>query len=219
MRKIEIAPRVLSLDYAMFEKQCAALNESQARYLHFDVMDGHFVPNLTFGPDILKGFKKAVSRLIMDVHLMVENPEMFVEPFVKAGADLITFHYEACESNERIHELIQKIHSYGIQAGVVIKPKTEASVLYDFIEECDLVLIMSVEPGFGGQKFMESSLDKVRVLRNKIDQLHSSCLIEIDGGINQETAGLAKKAGADILVAGSYIFKGNIVERVESLLK
>lgn len=219
MRNVEIAPSVLSLDYSLFEKQCAALNESRAKYLHFDVMDGHFVPNLTFGPDILKGFKKAVSKLIMDVHLMVENPDMFIEPFVKAGADIITFHYEACENAEKIHELIRRIHSFGIKAGVVIKPKTDASVLDEFISECDLILVMSVEPGFGGQKFMESSLDKVRFLRKKIDASNALCLIEIDGGINEETAVFAKEAGADILVAGSYVFKGDIVEKVESLLK
>lgn len=218
MRKVEIAPSVLSLDYSVFEKQCTALVESKANYLHFDVMDGHFVPNLTFGPDLLKGFKKACSRLIMDVHLMVENPEMFIEPFFKAGADIITFHYEACENKDKIHKLIQKIHSYGIKAGVVIKPRTDVSAIYEFIEESDMILIMSVEPGFGGQKFMMDSLEKVKVLRSKIDELGSPCLIEIDGGINDETALFAKQAGVDVLVAGSYVFKGDIAERIEKLM-
>lgn len=218
MRKIEIAPSVLSLDYSQFESQCQQLNASKANWLHFDVMDGHFVPNLTFGPDILKGFRKACPELLLDVHLMVENPEMFVEPFVKNGADLITFHTEAVKDSKKIHELLEKIHSYGIKAGVVIKPKTDVHILDEFIDECDLILIMSVEPGFGGQKFMADMLEKVTYLRHKIDEKNADCLIEIDGGINLETSVLAKEAGVDVMVAGSYVFKGNIEERVESLL-
>lgn len=217
MRNVKIAPSVLSLDFSRFEEQCQKLNESQAEFLHFDVMDGHFVPNLTFGTDILKGFKKAVPNLMMDVHLMVENPGMFIEPFVQAGADMITFHYEACENEKQVDELLQKIHSYGIQGGVVIKPKTDVRVLLPFIDHCDMVLVMSVEPGFGGQSFMADMLDKVVYLRNKIDEMQSKCLIEIDGGINENTARLAKKAGVDVLVAGSYVFKGEIVQRIESL--
>lgn len=219
MRKIEIAPSVLSLDYSIFEKQCADLNQSSANYLHFDVMDGHFVPNLTFGPDILKGFRKACPDMILDVHLMVDHPDMFIESFVSSGADLITFHYEACTSHDEIKKILEKIHSYGIKAGLVIKPKTDAQVLFDFLDQCDLILIMSVEPGFGGQKFMESSLDKVKILRERIDAYDLPCLIEIDGGINDETAILAKKAGVDVLVAGSYVFKGDIQKQVNELLK
>lgn len=216
MRKIEVAPSVLSLDYAHFESQCQQLNESNANWLHFDVMDGHFVPNLTFGPDILKGFRKACPDLFLDVHLMVEDPKMFVEPFVKAGADLISFHVEALSDVLKIHELIDLIHSYNIQAGLVIKPKTDVHVLDEFLDEVDLVLIMSVEPGFGGQKFMEDMLPKVEYLREHVP---ASCRIEIDGGINDETAKKALHAGVDVLVAGSYVFKGNIKEQVDTLIK
>lgn len=218
MRKIEIAPSVLSLDYSIFEKQCDQLNSSHANWLHFDVMDGHFVPNLTFGPDILKGFRKACPELLMDVHLMVENPEMFVKPFADAGADLISFHVEAIQDKKKIKEILALIHSYGIKAGLVIKPKTDVSVLFDFLNDCDLVLIMSVEPGFGGQKFMEDQLPKVKKLREIIDEQKLNCVIEIDGGINQETSKLAKEAGVDVLVAGSYVFKGDIHTQVDTLL-
>lgn len=217
MRNVNIAPSVLSLDFSKFDKQCQELNESLATYLHFDVMDGHFVPNLTFGPDLLKGLKKAVSNLKMDVHLMVEHPGMFIEPFVQAGADMITFHYEACADDKEVLELLHKIHALGIQGGVVIKPKTDVRVLLPFLDYCDMVLIMSVEPGFGGQKFMADMLEKVTFLRSRIDEKQGSCLIEIDGGINEETALLAKEAGADVLVAGSYVFKGEIAQRIERL--
>lgn len=218
MRKVDIAPSVLSLDYSNFNAQCEELNRSQAKYVHFDVMDGHFVPNLTFGPDILKGFRKACPDMIMDVHLMVENPDMFIESFVKAGADYITFHYEAMRDVSAIHDLLDKIHAYGIKAGLVIKPKTSDDVLDDFLDKSDMVLIMSVEPGFGGQKFMEDMLVKVSNLRHKIDDKNLDCLIEIDGGINNETGLLAKQAGVDVMVAGSYVFKGDICEKVKSLL-
>ncbi len=216
MKTIAVAPSVLSLDYSQFEKQCQALNDSEAEYLHFDVMDGHFVPNLTFGSDILKGFKKVCPQLIMDVHLMIEDPYSFIESFAKAGADLITFHYEAVDP-AKISELIDYIHSFHIKAGISIKPKTDVSVLEQWLDQLDLVLIMSVEPGFGGQKFMCDMLDKVRFLRKQIDENDYHCLIEIDGGINHETSELAKNAGVDILVAGSYVFKGNIQENIRSL--
>ena len=219
MRERIIAPSVLSLDYSKFEQQCKELNDSNAKFLHFDVMDGHFVPNLTFGPDILKGFRKACPNLVMDVHLMVENPEMFVEAFVKAGADMITFHVEAVQESNKINALIDKIHDLGCKAGIVIKPKTDVSVVDEFLNKIDMVLIMSVEPGFGGQKFMEDMLPKVSYLRNKIDDNNYACLIQIDGGINNETYMKAIDAGVDVMVAGSYVFKGDIKEKVDSLLR
>ena len=219
MRERIIAPSVLSLDYSQFEKQCTDLNDSKAKFLHFDVMDGHFVPNLTFGPDILKGFKKACPELVMDVHLMVENPGMFVEAFVNAGADMITFHTEALNDAEKINALINKIHALGVQCGLVIKPKTDVKVLDEFLPKLDMVLVMSVEPGFGGQKFMADMLPKIEYLRKTIDENNYNCLIEIDGGINDQPYELAVNAGVDVLVAGSYVFKGNIQEKVESLLK
>lgn len=217
MRTLEIAPSILSLDYADFNGQCDALMESEAKWLHFDVMDGHFVPNLTFGPDILKGYKKRCGSLVMDVHLMVEEPQKFAEVFHKAGADLITFHYESFNDAKAVHELIEKLHTMGVKAGLSIKPKTDVNLIMEFVKDLDLVLIMSVEPGFGGQSFMADMLEKVRVLRQHIDENNYPCLIEIDGGINGETGKLAVEAGVDVLVAGSYVFKGDIKEKVHSL--
>lgn len=219
MGKIEIAPSVLSLDYSKMSEQCADLNQSKANWLHFDVMDGHFVPNLTFGADILKGFKKLCPELIMDVHVMITDPDFYADKFKAAGADVYTFHYEAVENSEKIHALIKKCHDLGLKVGLSVKPKTDVKVLDEFLPELDLVLIMSVEPGFGGQSFMEDMLDKVRYLREVIDRNHYNCVIEIDGGINGETCKKAIDAGVDVLVAGSYVFKGDICERVESLLK
>lgn len=219
MKQVIIAPSVLSLDYACFNKQCEELEKSQAKWCHFDVMDGHFVPNLTFGPDILRGFRQACPNLLMDVHLMVENPKMFISRFAENGADLISFHVEAVSDPQAIHQLIKDIHQLGCKAGLVIKPKTPVTVLDEFLSEVDLVLIMSVEPGFGGQSFMEEQLNKVVYLRNQIDQHQYSCVIEIDGGINAQTALKAKEAGVDVLVAGSFVFNGNIEENIRQLLK
>lgn len=218
MNELIISPSVLSLDYSQMEQQISQLEQSNAKWLHFDVMDGHFVPNLTFGPDLLKGFKKGCD-LFLDVHLMVEDPEFFSEVFAKAGADLITFHTEALHNDPKaIRQLLDKIHDMGVQAGIVVKPKTSIEQFEDLLETCDLVLIMSVEPGFGGQSFMEEQLNKVRWLKEKRDKKGLNFRIEIDGGINDKTALLAKKAGADTLVAGSYVFKNDIPGAVDSLL-
>lgn len=214
---IIIAPSVLSLDYSRFNEQIEQLHQSKAQWLHFDVMDGHFVPNLTFGPDILKAFKKA-SHLLLDVHLMVEDPDYFSDVFIDAGAQMITFHTEALDNDfERITALIRKIKSRGAKVGLTVKPQTSADILLPFVKQVDLFLIMSVEPGFGGQKFMPSALDKIAMLRKAIDAAGTKTLIQVDGGINQNTAELVKSAGVDVLVAGSYIFSGNIIETVESL--
>lgn len=214
-----IAPSVLSLDYSDTKTQLEALNQSRAQWLHFDVMDGHFVPNITFGPDILKGFKKIANQL-MDVHLMVSDPEKYAPIFINAGAQCVTFHTEALDNDfDRIQALLAKIRSLGCLCGFVVKPNTPIELFESLLDQVDLVLIMSVEPGFGGQSFMEGMLEKVRWLDQMRKEKNLSYRIEIDGGINGETFSKAVEAGCDTLVAGSYVFKGNIPEKVESLLR
>lgn len=211
-----VAPSILSLDYSQMEKQVKELNGSKAEWLHFDVMDGHFVPNLTFGPDILKGYRK-MSSLLLDVHIMVDNPVFFADVFIDAGAEVITFHVEALETLEECISLAQHIRSRGVKAGVSIKPKTKIETIKPLLAEIDLVLVMSVEPGFGGQSFIPESIERIQTLKKWILEENLSVLIEVDGGINAETGKYCKDAGADVLVAGSYVFKQNIKEAVESL--
>ena len=211
-----IAPSLLSMDFTQTLKQLIEIKESQATWLHFDVMDGHFVPNLSFGPDICKQVRKH-SDLFMDVHIMVSDPNYFSDVFIEAGADLITFHLEACQSEEEVLTIIKKIHDKGIKVGLTIKPATDVKDLLPFMDKIDLVLIMSVNPGYGGQSFIPSALDKIAFLRQYIDENKLSCLIEVDGGINAETAQWVLDAGVDVLVAGSYIFKNDIKETINTL--
>lgn len=211
-----IAPSLLSMDFTQTLKQLNEIKESQATWLHFDVMDGHFVPNLSFGPDICKQVRKH-SDLFMDVHIMVSDPNYFSDVFIEAGADLITFHLEACQSEEEVLSIIKKIHDKGIKVGLTIKPATDVKDLLPFMDKIDLVLIMSVNPGYGGQSFIPSALDKIAFLRQYIDENKLSCLIEVDGGINVETAQWVLDAGVDVLVAGSYIFKNDIKETINIL--
>lgn len=216
-KKCIIAPSILSLDFSRTSEQLKEVNESKAEWLHFDVMDGHFVPNLTFGPDILKGVKKAVDK-VMDVHIMVSDPKTYADIFIDAGADVLTFHVEALENMEEVIKLCKHIRERGVKAGVSLRPKTSVETLLPYLEYMDVVLVMSVEPGFGGQSFMEDQLEKVRVLRKEIDERDLDVRLEIDGGINDKTAVLAVEAGCDTLVAGSYVFKNDIGKAVDSLL-
>lgn len=217
MDKLIIAPSVLSMDFGNADAQLDALKESEAKWLHFDVMDGHFVPNITFGQDVLRGFCKR-TNMFMDVHLMISDPIKYAPVFVDNGADMITFHYESMKDEKQCRELIELLRKLKCKVGITIKPNTDVRVLDNFLHDVDMVLIMSVEPGFGGQKFQSESLDKIRYLDAKRKQENLHFVIEIDGGINAETGKLAVEAGCDVLVAGSYIFKQNIVAGVESLL-
>lgn len=197
---IKIAPSILSADFGNLKEEIKAVEKAGADLLHIDVMDGNFVPNLSLGPVVVKSVRSA-SKLFFDCHLMVQNPGMFVEPFVKAGADLITVHAE-CVSD--LPAMLDKIHSYGVNAAVAINPATPASAVEGILDKADMILVMSVVPGFGGQKFMAEVLDKVREIRNMPGG--KDIMIEIDGGINKDTAKEAAKAGVDILVAGSAVY-------------
>ena len=213
-----IAPSILSMDFSQTLKQLKEIESSQAKWLHVDIMDGHFVPNLSFGPDITKQIRRH-SKLFMDVHIMVEDAEHYSEVFVEAGANLLTFHLEACKDAETVHRIISKIHHQGCKVGLSIRPQTAVETVFPYLDVIDLVLIMSVNPGYGGQSFMEESIERIRSLRKEIDAKQYSVLIEVDGGINAETAKKVLDAGADVLVAGSYVFKNDIVHAVESLWK
>lgn len=212
-----ISPSVLAMDYSKMKEQTEELNSSKAEWLHFDVMDGHYVPNLSFGPDLLRGFDK-MSDLVMDVHLMVTDPGKFIKPFVEAGADIITVHEEVLHDYERVMDMLEYIHSFGIKAGLAINPMTDVRRLQAYLKHCDLFLIMSVEPGYGGQPFRPASLSKIKNLRRWIDHTGSEALISVDGGINLDTGRECILAGTDVLVAGSYVFKENIEKAVDTLV-
>lgn len=197
-----LAPSILSADFNNLSKDIQLINESEADWFHVDVMDGVFVPNISFGFPILKHVKK-ISQKPLDVHLMIVNPERYIEEFAKAGADVITVHYEACV---HLHRILQSIRSLGIKAGVAINPATPVSVLEDVLNDADLFLVMSVNPGFGGQKFIPRTIDKIRQLRIDLDEAGSKAVIEVDGGVDATNYRSVIDAGADVIVAGSAVF-------------
>ena len=205
MNNTKISPSILSADFGKLGKEIEDLEKANADLIHIDVMDGHFVPNLTIGPEVISKLRKHTS-LPFDVHLMISPVHKFIESFAKAGADIITIHPEATEN---LIESIKKIKSYKKKAGVSLNPKTSVDKVLPVLESIDLVLVMSVEAGFGGQKFIDNTLEKVKILRKEIDKQKLNTLIEIDGGINFDNAKLAKEAGVDILVSGTTIFKEN----------
>lgn len=206
MVQVKIFPSILSADFAHLGRQVTEAEEGGANGVHLDIMDGRFVPNLTVGPLVVEAVRK-VTSLPLDVHLMIEAPERYIDEFAKAGADIISVHQEACP---HLHRVIQQIKSLGKQAGVVINPATPAAVLEEIVNEVDLILVMSVNPGFGGQSFIESSVDKIRRVRQLLTARQAKAELEVDGGIDSQTAPWVVKAGAGVLVAGSAIFQADI---------
>ena len=217
MSRLIVAPSILSADFNHLLEDIKKVEDAGAEYLHFDVMDRHFVPNISFGQPVLKSISHS-HHMVNDVHIMISDPFKYAPEFIKAGANILTFHYEACKSDKEVFQVIDLIHDYGAKAGLSVKPNTPIEKVYPFLHSLDMVLVMSVEPGFGGQKFIPESFTKIFKLREKIKEENSKCLIEVDGGINEETAKTCKLAGVDIVVAGSYLFgHDDIKERIEKI--
>ncbi len=211
---VQISPSVLASDFANLQSEIEMLNASEADFIHVDIMDGVFVPNISFGIPVTKAINKHAKKPL-DVHLMIVNPDLYLESFKKAGAYNISVHIEACN---HLHRTLQAIKDLGCKAGVAINPHTSINLLEDVIKDLDLVCVMSVNPGFGGQKFIENTFNKVRALKALIEKKGSEALIEIDGGVNQKNASLLIEAGADILVAGNFVFSAeNPIETIRQL--
>lgn len=214
MSKIIVSPSILSADFANLERDIKKVENAGADWIHVDVMDGHFVPNITIGAPVVKSLRP-VTDLPLDVHLMIENPEKYIDDFIKAGADIITFHYEAV-TPDNISNLINKIKEKGIKAGLSIKPKTSPEDILKYLPELDMLLVMTVEPGFGGQKFMQDCAEKIKIIKNHAPK---DLIIQVDGGINNETAKICTQFGATSLVAGNYIYKSDDIKQAITSLK
>ena len=219
MSHVFIAPSILSADFSRIEEEVAKVGVAGAEFIHLDVMDGRFVPNATFGPYLVAKVAPSCGTMVKDTHLMVFEPHLAAAGFAKAGSDLITFHYEAYDNDEDRLSCIETIRSLGCKVGMSVKPMTPADVLVPFLPLLDLVLVMSVEPGKGGQSFMPESLQKIAFLRKEVDKLGRDIYLEVDGGINDKTASLVVDAGANVLVAGSYLYgHDDYAQRIRGLM-